>query len=226
MSPSSGERGFDAVLWDLDGTIVDTEPCYIEVSRDIQRRGRGAWPADMPDRLHGMAVDVMARILQAEGCLLSAETIVNDLTSGVLASIAAFLPRRPGAVELLTALREEGVPTALVTMSPRRVVDQVLRQLPGNPFDVVVTADDVASPKPAPDAYLLAAKTLGLSPGRCIAIEDSFTGLTAAKTAGVIPLGVPSQSGGVPASYVELIWDSLQGRELSDLVHAVQTRQR
>ena len=112
--------------------------------------------------------------------------------TGVVRRIRAEVPWRPGARELLTALREAGVPTALVTMSYRPITDAVGDALPGGAFDLIVSGEDVTHGKPHPEPYLMGAAGLGLAPDECIAIEDSEPGARSAAAAGAQTIVVPS----------------------------------
>jgi HAD superfamily hydrolase (TIGR01509 family) len=119
----------------------------------------------------------------------------------------------PGAAALLSALRAAGVPLGMVSNSRRGFVELGLQKagLDGA-FDVIVTAEDVARPKPAPDAYLAAAEALGAEPAACVVLEDSPTGLTAARAAGARTIGVPSVPGVVLEA--DLVVPSLEDRGL------------
>jgi HAD superfamily hydrolase (TIGR01509 family) len=115
---------------------------------------------------------------------MSAEDVVEYLLDRVVAQAEQAVPWRPGAVELLAALRSSGVPCGLVTMSYQRLVAPVVAHLPPETFRVIVTGDQVERGKPHPEPYLTAAAALGLQPGECVAIEDSNTGATSAESAG------------------------------------------
>jgi HAD superfamily hydrolase (TIGR01509 family) len=127
---------------------------------------------------------------------LPPEQVVERLVAGVAAQIRQRVPWQPGAVELLTAVRGAGVPTALVTMSYRPITEALHDALhdafPRGAFDVVVTGEQVTHGKPHPEPYLTAAARLGLDPADCIAIEDSETGARSAAAAGAQVIVVPS----------------------------------
>jgi HAD superfamily hydrolase (TIGR01509 family) len=134
-----------------------------------------------------------AVIREKMGLPLSAAEIVEELLDYVVAAVEREVGWRPGAIELLTEMGDKGVPCALVTMSYRRFVKAALAGLPEDTFAVVVAGDDVSRGKPDPEAYLLAAELLGVSPGDCIAIEDSATGAASAEAAGCHVVIVPLQ---------------------------------
>jgi HAD superfamily hydrolase (TIGR01509 family) len=116
-----------------------------------------------------------------------------ELYEAVLVEVAAGIEPMPGAEALLGALRAAGVPLALVSNSRRSFVELAIASagLAGT-FDALVTAEDVANPKPAPDAYLAAARELGVEPAACVILEDSPTGLAAARATGALTVGIPS----------------------------------
>ena len=132
-----------------------------------------------------------ARILIDHGLPLPAEQIVEILLDGVIEQVREHVPFRPGARALLEELREAGVPCALVTMSYRRLAEAVVEACPAGSFAVLVTGDEVPAGKPDPAPYVLGAEALGLTPGECLALEDSIPGLTSAEAAGTVAVGIP-----------------------------------
>ena len=181
-----------AVLWDLDGTIADTEPSWIAAENALAARHGAVWTHEDGLALVGSdLIDSGRRIRERMGLDLSPEQIVEQLLDAVQADVRRSVPWRPGARELLAELRAAGVPCALVTMSYARLVEPVLARLPAGTFGAVVTGDAVARGKPHPEPYQLAMRTLGVEPHRCVAIEDSPTGAQSAQTAGAHVLVVP-----------------------------------
>ncbi len=179
-----------AVLWDMDGTLVDTEPHWIAAEMALVARHGGVWTEADALGLVGNPLPESARILRAAGVGLPIDDIIATLTESVVRAVGVRAPWQPGALELLTALRAHDVPCALVTMSYRDLADAVVGHLPAGTFATVVSGDEVANGKPAPDPYLLAAARLGVDPGRCVAIEDSPVGIASARAAGAATLGV------------------------------------
>lgn len=174
-----------AVLWDLDGTLVDTEPYWIAAEYALAEEHGGTWSQEHALQLVGNdLVDSGHYIREVLGLEMSAADIVDYLLDRVVAQAQEAVPWRPGAVELLAALRAAGVPCGLVTMSYQRLVAPVVAHLPPETFRVIVTGDEVEKGKPHPEPYLTAAAALGLRPEECVAIEDSNTGATSAETAG------------------------------------------
>lgn len=181
-----------AVLWDMDGTIVDTEPYWIAAEFDIVESHGGTWSDEHARALVGSDLLDSGRYMRLHGGVdREPAEIVEMLLDRVVAGIRREVPWRPGARELLSDLRAVPVPTALVTMSWRRFAREVVNALPDGSFDAVVVGDDVERGKPHPEPYLLAADRLGVDPVECLAIEDSPTGVASALAAGCTVLAVP-----------------------------------
>ncbi|MCD4535308.1 HAD family phosphatase [Nocardioides sp. cx-169] len=181
-----------AVLWDMDGTLVDTEPYWIDAEYALAAEFGATWSHEHAMRLVGNDLLSSGRYMREElGLPLTAEEIVERLLDGVVDRVRGEVPWRPGARELLAELRAEAVPCALVTMSYTRFVEPILDQLPADTFDVVVTGDQVGHGKPHPEPYLTAAAALGVEAEDCLAVEDSATGATSAEAAGCTVLVVP-----------------------------------
>lgn len=180
------------MLWDMDGTLVDTEPYWIDAEYDIVRAHGGSWSDDHARALVGAdLLDAGEYMRRHGGVDRTPAEIVAMLLDRVVVRIRAEVPWRPGARELLADLRTSSIPTALVTMSWKRFSDEVVACLPEGSFAVTVTGDEVSRGKPHPEPYLLAAERLGVDPRRCVAIEDSPTGVRSALAAGCRVLGVP-----------------------------------
>ncbi|NYJ19307.1 HAD superfamily hydrolase (TIGR01509 family) [Leifsonia psychrotolerans] len=217
-----------AVLWDMDGTIVDTEPYWMLAETELVASFGGTWTHEDCMQMVGNGLEKSAEILQGAGVDMEIDAIVTLLTNRVQEQLNSHgLPWRPGALELLTALSAAGVPMALVTMSLKRmaqqIADKITEQLGESPFATIVAGDMVTDPKPHPEAYLLAADILGVDPVHCIAIEDSVPGLAAAVSAGTIAIGVPHQIALASADDY-ILWASLAGRGLDDLAELYHDR--
>ncbi len=181
----------DAVLWDMDGTLVDTEPYWIATEFAMAEKYGARWSqADALQLVGSDLLDSGRYIRKVMGLELSPEAIVEELLDGVVEKVERDVPWRPGAVGLLTSLRADGVRCGLVTMSYERFVAPILGHLPPETFRVVVTGDQVEFGKPHPEPYLTAAAALGVRPDRCLAIEDSNTGAKSAEQAGCLVLVV------------------------------------
>lgn len=182
-----------AVLWDMDGTLVDSEPYWILSETKLASEYQFEWREADGHSLIGLSLYESAQIIRSKVGInnLSDQEIIDRLTNAVVEQLGERLPWRPGALELLSELRAHGVKTALVTMSMRRMATAVSDSIGFPAFDVVVAGDDVTHGKPHPEPYLSAAELLGVSPADCVAIEDSRTGLASAEAAGCLSIGVP-----------------------------------
>ncbi len=180
-----------AVLWDMDGTLVDTEPYWIEVEHAMAAKYGGEWTeADAMAMVGNNLLDSGRYMQERWGVDLTPAAIVEELLDGVVDMVGESVPWRPGARELLEALGAAGVRCGLVTMSYARFAAPILAQLPPETFRVIVTGDQVEFGKPHPEPYLTAAAALGVQAGECVAIEDSNTGAKSAEAAGCTVLVV------------------------------------
>ncbi|MFI1099773.1 HAD family hydrolase [Streptomyces melanogenes] len=191
--------GLRAVLFDMDGTLVDTERAWVEVVEQVAARHGYALVGAGRTAVFGRSVEDTAKMLY-EPLAVHQDVLAAELGDGFAARLADGAEPRPGALRLLSALRRDRVPTALVSASPRAVVDRVAASLSGHRFDAVYGAEDTARTKPAPDPYLAAAAALGAEPSRCVAVEDTVTGVTSAEAAGCAVLAVPSMEPIAPAA--------------------------
>lgn len=180
---------YAAVLWDLDGTIVDTEPLWMAAEHELAAAHGKIWTEEDALQLVGNSLIASGEYIRARLEIdMSAEDVVTYLVERLTASLTTHIDWRPGARELIEELAAAGVPQALVTMSYTSIAEPVAASLP---FAAVVTGDKVSRPKPFPDPYLLAAELLGVAASDCLAIEDSGTGAASAQAAGCDVLVVP-----------------------------------
>jgi HAD superfamily hydrolase (TIGR01509 family) len=189
-SPAPG-----AVLFDLDGLLVDSEPLWFEAERAVAVRLGAAWDAADQEELLGGSLDRTVTYLldkagrpQVAGRDEVGRWLLDEMTALIL---SRGLPFQPGARELLAEVARAGIPHALVTSSSRQIMNAALAAT-GMTFSVTVCAEDVRRTKPAPDPYLRAAAELGVPPPRCVALEDSPNGVAAALAAGSPVIAVPS----------------------------------
>lgn len=189
----------DAVLWDMDGTLIESEPYWMAAEHRLAEQHGATWTHEQALQLVGQELLVSARMFQEQtGVPGTPESIVDQLQGNVLDQIRQHgAPWRPGARELLTALRDAGVPCAMVTMSYGPFARTVADAAPAGAFSAVVSGDEVARGKPDPEPYLTGAARLGVEIARCVAIEDSPPGVGSALAAGartvVVPLMVEVQ---------------------------------
>jgi beta-phosphoglucomutase-like phosphatase (HAD superfamily) len=206
-----------AVLWDMDGTLVDTEPYWFDVEFELVAEFGGTWTEADARSLVGFDLLDSAHELRTRGSVdLDPVAVVERMLDGVIRRVADALPWRPGASELLAACATAEIPCVLVTMSWRRLADAVIASAPNGSFVASITGDEVSNGKPHPEPYLAAAATLGLAPADCVAIEDSPTGVASALGAGCATLGVPHVVPIAATPGLTLV-DSLVGTGVADL---------
>lgn len=182
-----------AVLFDMDGLLVDTEHTwFVAESRVMQGLGHDGWDADDQAATVGGPMERAARYMATKaGSELPWQVVGERLIDTMADLLAHGADHRPGAQALLDDLVAHGVPVALVSSSPRRLVDAVLASVGGDHFTTTVAGDEVPRTKPNPDPYLLAAQRLGVAPERCVVLEDSPVGIAAAEAAGCLVVAVP-----------------------------------
>jgi len=209
-----------AVLFDMDGTLVDSEKLWdISMHELYARLGGVLSPEVRESTVGGSAESVMAIVYDDLGldpdpaAMAESADWLHDRTGELF---EAGLPWLPGARELLDALLADGVPMALVTNTRRGLTDQALKSIGRHYFSASVCGDEVQRAKPAPDIYARAAELLGFAPGQCLAIEDSVTGTAAAESAGCPVLVVPNDVE-VPTSHRRTHLSSLAGVGVADL---------
>jgi HAD superfamily hydrolase (TIGR01509 family) len=228
---SDPTAALQAVLFDMDGTLVQTEEYWGEAMFALAHRLGGRLSAEARERTVGTSMPVSMAILYADlGIGRSEEEFcadarwVEDETARLMADGVSW---RPGARELIAAVRDAGLTTALVTTTPRRVADLVLPRIgelaPGVPsFDVTVCGDEVAARKPDPAPYRQAMAALGVGPQRSVVIEDSQAGASAGLAAGCAVLAVPSMQPVEPAPGL-VLRESLVGVDVDVLTQVLAT---
>lgn len=182
----------------MDGTLIDTEPYWIAAEAELVAVHGGRWSDEQAHALVGCALPDGARVLQEAGVKLSVREIIDWLSERVASGVRQHIPWRPGARELLSALNEAGIPQALVTMSERSVVNDLLERIPQGTFQATVTGEEVERGKPNPEPYLKGLRLLSqhvgaeLDPAYCIGFEDSDPGIRAASAAQLHAVLVPN----------------------------------
>ena len=182
----------EAVVFDLDGVIVDSEPVWEQVRRQVVAERGGRWAPDAQQRIMGMSTGEWARYLSRDlGVGLPPETVAATVIDGMRARYREGVPLMPGAAEAVRALAGHW-PIGLASSSPPALIDAVLdgaglREC----FTVALSTEQVQRGKPAPDIYLAVTARLGRRPGRCAAVEDSTNGLLSAAAAGLQVIAVP-----------------------------------
>lgn len=215
----------EAVLFDNDGLLLDTESVWSRAEQKLfQVRGM-EFTIDHKRSLVGSSAEIagrkLARFLDEPG---NEAGLMEELNGLVLAELEGGVDAMVGARELIELLRLAGVPIALVSNSPRQFIERSHEVAgTGSPFDAVVSGHEVPEAKPAPDAYLEACSQLGVDPGkRVIALEDSPSGVTAAVSAGLFVVGIPSVPG-VDLGHADLVTTSLEDESV---LHALGIESR
>ena len=184
----------EAVIFDLDGVLIDSETVWNSAREQLVRERGGTWREEATREMMGMSSVEWSRFIADElGVELSPEQISDDVVELMAERYRERLPLIPGAVEAVERLAAV-YPLAVASSSNRPLIDAVL-ELSGlaRNFRATVSSEEVASGKPAPDVYLEAARRLGVSPDRCAAVEDSTNGLRAAASAGMRVVAVPNR---------------------------------
>ncbi|WP_233495895.1 HAD family phosphatase [Geodermatophilus sp. TF02-6] len=233
-----GPDGLPAVLFDMDGTLVETEECWGAAMGELAARLGGRLSAQARARTVGTSMPVALGVLYADvGVRRTDEQQRGDaraIEDAVARMVARGVTWRPGARELLAAVRAAKLRTALVTTTPRRLADLVLAHVErafgggggggGRPvFDVTVCGDEVPARKPDPAPYLQALAALGVTADAAVVVEDSLAGVTAGLAAGAAVLGVPSLQPLPPLPGL-VLRDSLCGIGVADLDALVAAR--
>jgi HAD superfamily hydrolase (TIGR01509 family) len=188
----------EAVVFDNDGLLLDTESVWTRAEEDLFERRGTEFTAGDKRELVGTSAEIAGRVLERRlGEPGRAEALIEELNELVVVELEHGVEAMIGAREVLERLRERGTPIGLVSNSPLRFVQRSI-EIVGfeHLFDVVLSAHEVAAPKPAPDPYLEACRRLGVEPGpSVVALEDSPTGVAGARAAGLTVIGVPSIEG-------------------------------
>jgi HAD superfamily hydrolase (TIGR01509 family) len=210
-------RALQAVLWDMDGTLVDTEPVWMGAEHALAAEHGATWSRGHALNLIGKDLLDSGRYIRDHmGLDLTPEEVVDALLDRVVGAVRRGVEFRPGAVDLLADQHRAGVPAALVTMSYRSMAEAVVAALPQGTFDAMVVGDEVDNGKPHPEPYLTAARLLGVEASCCVALEDSATGAASAQAAGCHVVAVPHEVG-VPAAADRTLVTTLEGLRLTDL---------
>ncbi|NVM98030.1 HAD family phosphatase [Arthrobacter sp. SDTb3-6] len=217
----SAAPALKAVLWDMDGTLVDTEPYWIAAEIELVTAHGGHWDEKLATSMVGNALETSAAIFQDMGVDLTIREIVDQLSGSVSAGIRKQVPWRPGARQLLAGLHGRGVRCVLVTMSERPLAQEIVDALDAPYFEFLVTGDQVAHGKPHPEPYLTAVERLragdpGLTVENCVALEDSIPGTASAMAANVPTIAIPHVVP-LPEDPRRTTWQTLAGKTCDDV---------
>jgi HAD superfamily hydrolase (TIGR01509 family) len=208
---------FEAVLFDMDGLTINSEPQWLETERELATQFGYEWTLDDQAHCLGGPLSRVGQYLSdvtggKETGPFFHQRLIEVMTEKVLKS-AHFMP---GARELITDLQLSGIPIALVSASPRVIVDAALSHFHPTPFKITISADDVMNTKPDPEGYLKAAQLLNANISRSLIFEDSLTGVTAARASGAKVIAVPHLVTITEDSQTKVI-DSLESIDLEEL---------
>jgi HAD superfamily hydrolase (TIGR01509 family) len=185
----------EAVVFDMDGVLVDTEHLWDEVREELTAEWGGRYTPEAQQAMMGMSSHEWSRYLHEVVGLREPPDVINaEVVRRMLARYETELPVVPGALEAVRRLASAGYRLAVASSSNRELIDAVLHELElTERFEVTVSSEEVARGKPAPDVYLEAASRLGVEPERCAAVEDSASGIRAAHAAGMRVIAYPNR---------------------------------
>jgi len=202
------------VLWDLDGTIVDSEPYWLSSEQRLVEEFGGTWSEADGFALIGAGLTNAAEHLQKCGVDMPVDAIVKRMVDEVDEMNARQVPWRPGARELIRSIHDAGIPQVIVTMSYRTTANFVADEV--GLFAGVVCGEDVTHSKPHPEPYVMGAALVGFDASECVALEDSVPGSASAVAAGAVTIAVPLHVP-LPESENYTIWHTMVGRDVSHI---------
>ena len=183
---------FGAVFFDMDGTLIDSEPFWLEAEIELMARFGFVWDEDNQAHCLGGPLDRVGEYMNdLAGRPRSGAYFTQEVISLMAEKLKAGAPFMPGACELIAVIEQWSIPMALVSASPRILMDAVLANMEHTPFGVSISADDVVNVKPHPEGYEKAARFFDKAPRDCLVIEDSDAGVSAAVASGACVLAIP-----------------------------------
>lgn len=192
MPTSASESFYSAVFFDMDGLLVDSEPLWLISETQMMAEYGYQWLESDQAACLGGPLDCVGTYMSGLiGGKRDANSLMLEIVDRMVVKFEGDLSFMPGALELINDLRAKGVELTLVSASPRPLVDAVLENFEVNPFVRSISSNDVKVSKPNPEGYLLAASSGGQDISNCLILEDSLTGVTAAKASGAWVLAVP-----------------------------------
>jgi HAD superfamily hydrolase (TIGR01509 family) len=207
---------FSAAFFDMDGLFLDSEPQWHQSQQEICARYSYSWDDDDQRICIGGPLSRVGDYI-SDICAhdMTGPQVVEELTQMMLVKLSSKAILMRGAFDAVERVRQV-MPVALVSASPRILMDAALTTLPNNFFQFTISADDVARTKPFPDPYLEAARRMGVDPATCVVFEDSLTGIASAKSAGCAVVAVPHYVDVALAPKVRVV-DSLEAVSLDFL---------
>ena len=192
MPISAPSNFYSAVFFDMDGLLVDSEPLWLESEAEMMAEFGYQWLESDQAACLGGPLDRVGNYMSGLiGGQRDGHSLMLEIIERMVLKFKGELPFMPGAVELISDLRANGIELTLVSASPRSLVDAALSNFAESPFARSISSNDVKITKPDPEGYLLAASSGGHEISNCLVLEDSLTGVTAAKASGAWVLAVP-----------------------------------
>jgi HAD superfamily hydrolase (TIGR01509 family) len=192
MPISAPTNFYSAVFFDMDGLLVDSEPLWLESETEMMAEFGYQWLESDQAACLGGPLDRVGNYMSGLiGGKRDGHSLMLEIIERMVLKFKGELPFMPGAVELIGDLRANGIELTLVSASPRSLVDAALSNFAESPFARSISSNEVKISKPDPEGYLLAASSGGHDISNCLVLEDSLTGVTAAKASGAWVLAVP-----------------------------------
>lgn len=220
----------NAAFWDMDGTIIDTEPYWLEAKIKLMKEYGGKWLDSYKAAFIGKSIDYVAKFLfEVAEVKLQPKQIVDYLVTEVNNAIIAHAVWMPGAKKMLAEFKSANIPNVLVTMSYDKLAQTVISKLPQDTFTAIVTGDMLANSKPHPEAYLQALQKLQekgflLEASKCVAFEDSAPGITSAYEAGITTIAIPYLKTEILDIPEIVYWNTLEGKSFADVNNVLVKR--
>ncbi len=217
-----GSNTLQGALFDMDGLLIDSEPLWTIAETELADRYGAVWDDDIKAQCLGTALPVSVPMMlrhfgMAEPSVEQVADAHNFLIDRMVSLFVDAAVPQPGALDLVDALRERGIPTALVSSSYRLLVDAALKSIGVERFAFTVAGDEVAHTKPHPEPYLTAAAALGVPPQQCVVFEDAPSGIASAEAAGCLAIGIPGHAP-LTATAERPLFDSLADIDLDWLL--------
>jgi HAD superfamily hydrolase (TIGR01509 family) len=212
----SGARKLEAVLFDMDGVIIDSEPLWSEAEKQLLARRKLGYSPELKEVLMGRGSrESVGHLIEFYNLSESVDDVIAERNQLIAKLFREFLQPIPPALDLIRSLRDAGIKTALASSSPKHLIELVMDKLRiAHLFDLILSGEQVVRGKPAPDIYLRAARELGVVPNHCVVVEDAPSGVAAAKSAGMRCLAISTSVGESALAAADWVVGGLAGIDL------------